>query len=115
MNTWEDANVVKVLNTIGKDRLVFAGLGTSVCVVGPTLSTLEQVYEVCFVSDACSDVSIEAYACRDSHDPGRRASDDVPAIPPGIAARLRAHRDLGHHDGHRQDPWRLLPTRRNLP
>jgi nicotinamidase-related amidase len=61
MNTWEDANVVKVLNTIGKDRLVFAGLWTSVCIVGPTLSALEQGYEVYFVSDACGDVSAEAH------------------------------------------------------
>ena len=42
MNTWEDANVIKELNRIGKDRLVFAGLWTSVCIVGPTLSSLEQ-------------------------------------------------------------------------
>src|SRR6202008_3730012 len=26
MNTWEDANVIKALNKIGKDRLVVAGL-----------------------------------------------------------------------------------------
>ena len=61
MNTWEDANVVKALNTIGKDRIVFAGLWTSVCIVGPTLSALEQGYEVYFVSDACGDVSTEAH------------------------------------------------------
>jgi len=61
MNTWEDANVVNELNRIGKDRLVFAGLWTSVCIVGPTLSALEQGYEVYFVADACGDVSVEAH------------------------------------------------------
>jgi nicotinamidase-related amidase len=61
MNTWEDANVVKALNGIGKDRLVFAGLWTSVCIVGPALSALEQGYEVYFVTDACGDVSTEAH------------------------------------------------------
>jgi nicotinamidase-related amidase len=61
MNTWEDANVVKELNRIGKDRLVFAGLWTSVCIVGPTLSALDQGYEVYIVTDACGDVSTEAH------------------------------------------------------
>jgi nicotinamidase-related amidase len=61
MNTWEDANVIKALNAIGKDRLVFAGLWTSVCIVGPALSALEQGYEVYVVTDACGDVSTEAH------------------------------------------------------
>ena len=61
MNTWEDANVVKALNGIGKDRLVFAGLWTSVCIVGPTLSALEQGYQVYVIADACGDVSTEAH------------------------------------------------------
>ena len=61
MNTWEDANVIKALNAIGKDRLVFAGLWTSVCIVGPTLSALDQGYEVYIVTDACGDVSKEAH------------------------------------------------------
>lgn len=61
MNTWEDANVIKRVNTIGKDRLVFAGLWTSVCIVGPTLSALDQGYEVYVIADACGDVSVEAH------------------------------------------------------
>jgi nicotinamidase-related amidase len=61
MNTWEDANVIKELNRLGKDRLVFAGLWTSVCIVGPSLSALEQGYEVYIVTDACGDVSTEAH------------------------------------------------------
>lgn len=61
MNTWEDANVIKQVNAIGKDRLVFAGLWTSVCIVGPTLSALDQGYEVYVIADACGDVSTEAH------------------------------------------------------
>ena len=41
--------------------LVFAGLWTSVCIVGPALSALAQGYEVYFISDACGDVSNEAH------------------------------------------------------
>jgi nicotinamidase-related amidase len=61
MNTWEDANVVKRINQIGKNRVVFAGLWTGVCIVGPTLSALEQGFEVYVVADACGDVSTEAH------------------------------------------------------
>jgi nicotinamidase-related amidase len=61
MNTWEDEGVIKQVNTIGKTRLVFGGLWTSVCIVGPTLSALEQGYEVYVVADACGDVSAEAH------------------------------------------------------
>lgn len=61
MNTWEDANVIRRVNEIGKDRLVFAGLWTSVCIVGPTLSALDQGYGVYVIADACGDVSSEAH------------------------------------------------------
>lgn len=61
MNTWEDAGVINQLNTLGKDRLVFAGLWTSVCIVGPTLSALEQGFEVYVIADACGDISDEAH------------------------------------------------------
>ncbi|MCU7375255.1 hydrolase [Paucibacter sp. O1-1] len=61
MNTWEDAAVIKQVNVIGKSRLVFAGLWTSVCIVGPTLSALDQGYEVYVITDACGDVSDEAH------------------------------------------------------
>ena len=61
MNTWEDANVIKLINAIGKDRLVFAGLWTSVCIVGPVLSALDQGYQAYVIADACGDVSAEAH------------------------------------------------------
>jgi nicotinamidase-related amidase len=61
MNTWEDQPVIDEVNRIGKRRLVLAGLWTSVCIVGPTLSALEQGFEVYVISDACGDVSAEAH------------------------------------------------------
>lgn len=61
MNTWEDAAVIDQVNTLGKPRLVFAGLWTSVCIVGPTLSALEQGFECYVIADACGDVSDEAH------------------------------------------------------
>jgi nicotinamidase-related amidase len=61
MNTWEDAAVIEQINAIGKTRLVFAGLWTSVCIVGPTLSALDQGFECYVIADACGDVSTEAH------------------------------------------------------
>jgi nicotinamidase-related amidase len=61
MNTWEDEAVIKQVNAIGKKRLVLGGLWTSVCIVGPTLSALEQGFEIYVVADACGDVSTEAH------------------------------------------------------
>jgi nicotinamidase-related amidase len=61
MNTWEDAAVIAKVNEIGKTRIVLAGLWTSVCIVGPALSALDQGFEVYVIADACGDVSAEAH------------------------------------------------------
>src|SRR5580658_5099171 len=61
MNTWEDARITARVNEIGKSRIVMAGLWTSVCVVGPALSALDQGFEVYVIADACGDVSAEAH------------------------------------------------------
>tara|TARA_R110001606_G_scaffold203607_2_gene351705 strand:+ start:64 stop:723 length:660 start_codon:yes stop_codon:yes gene_type:complete len=62
MNAWEDQNVIDRVNAIGLDRIVVAGLWTSVCVVGPVLSALDQGFEVYVITDACADTSPEAHA-----------------------------------------------------
>jgi len=62
MNTWEDANIAVRVNAIGKSRIVLAGLWTSVCIVGPALSALDQGFEVYVIADACGDVSDEAHS-----------------------------------------------------
>jgi len=61
MNTWEDAAVIAEVNRIGKGRIVLGGLWTSVCIVGPALSALDQGFEVYVIADACGDVSSEAH------------------------------------------------------
>src|SRR3954463_11093618 len=61
MNTWEDAAVIDEVNRIGKDRIVFAGLWTSVCIVGPVASAIDQGFEAYFIADACGDISAEAH------------------------------------------------------
>ncbi|WP_160939514.1 hydrolase [Teichococcus coralli] len=61
MNTWEDAAVIAEVNRIGKPRIVLAGLWTSVCIVGPALSAIDQSFEVYVIADACGDVSDEAH------------------------------------------------------
>lgn len=61
MNTWEDAAVIEEVNRIGKDRIVFAGLWTSVCIVGPVASAIDQGFDVYFIADACGDISAEAH------------------------------------------------------
>ena len=61
MNTWEDQAVINKVNEIGKPRIVLAGLWTSVCIVGPALSALDQGFEVFVIADACGDISAEAH------------------------------------------------------
>lgn len=61
MNTWEDNNPHKAITGKGKKRLVLAGLWTSVCIVGPALSAINDGYEAYVITDACGDVSKEAH------------------------------------------------------
>ena len=63
MNTWEDAAVIDEVNRIGKERIIFAGLWTSVCIVGPVASAIDQGFDVYFIADACGDISVEAHEC----------------------------------------------------
>jgi nicotinamidase-related amidase len=100
MNTWEDANVIKEINRIGKDRLVFAGLWTSVCIVGPTLSALDQGFEAYVIADACGDVSDEAH---------ERAMERMiqAGVPPMTSVQylLELQRDWGAHRNLRANYW----------
>ena len=61
MNCWEDAAVIDAVNAAGLARVVICGLWTSVCIVGPALSALDQGFEVLVIADACGDVSTEAH------------------------------------------------------
>lgn len=61
MNTWEDQRIADRVNAIGKGRIVLAGLWTSVCIVGPALSALDQGFEVYVITDASGDITEEAH------------------------------------------------------
>ena len=61
MNSWEDPQITDRVNRHGRDKIVLAGLWTSVCISGPALSALEQGYQVYVIADACGDVSDEAH------------------------------------------------------
>ncbi|MFG1425886.1 hydrolase [Roseixanthobacter glucoisosaccharinicivorans] len=61
MNSWEDKNITAAVNAAGKGRIVLGGLWTSVCIVGPALSAIDQGFEVYVIADACGDVSDEAH------------------------------------------------------
>jgi nicotinamidase-related amidase len=61
MNAWEDARIAGKVNALGKGRIVFAGLWTSVCIVGPVLSALDQGFESYVITDASGDISDEAH------------------------------------------------------
>ena len=61
MNTWEDQRIADRVNEIGRGRIVLAGLWTSVCIVGPALSALDQGFEVYVIADASGDVTDEAH------------------------------------------------------
>lgn len=61
MNAWEDSAVTDEVNRIGKQRIIFAGLWTSVCIVDPVASAIDQGFDVYFIADACGDVSPEAH------------------------------------------------------
>lgn len=61
MNTWEDLNAHKAITGKGKKKIVLAGLWTSVCIVGPALSAINEGYEVYVITDACGDISAEAH------------------------------------------------------
>ena len=61
MNTWEDARITDRVNAIGKHKIVLGGLWTSVCIVGPALSALDQGFDVYVIADACGDVTTEAH------------------------------------------------------
>jgi len=61
MNTWEDVKAHKAITGKGKKKVVMAGLWTSVCIVGPALSAINDGYDVYVISDASGDVSEDAH------------------------------------------------------
>jgi len=61
MNTWEDVNAYKAITGKGKKKIVVGGLWTSVCIVFPVLSALNEGYDVYVITDASGDISKEVH------------------------------------------------------
>ncbi|WP_309895877.1 hydrolase [Archangium sp.] len=57
MNAWEDVRVKRAVEKMGRKKLIFGGLWTSVCIAMPTLMALEEGYDVYCVVDACGDIN----------------------------------------------------------
>ena len=52
INAWDNEDFVKAVKATGKKQLIIAGVVTEVCVAFPTLSALEEGFEVFAVTDA---------------------------------------------------------------
>lgn len=52
INAWDNEDFVKAVKATGKKQLIVAGIVTEVCVAFPTLSALEEGFEVFVVTDA---------------------------------------------------------------
>ncbi|CAF0735412.1 unnamed protein product [Adineta steineri] len=53
INAWDNEDFVKAVKATGRKQLIIAGIVTDVCVAFPTLSALEEGFEVFVVTD-CS-------------------------------------------------------------
>lgn len=52
INAWDNEDFVNALKATGKKQLIIAGVVTEVCVAFPTLSAIEEGYDVFVVTDA---------------------------------------------------------------
>lgn len=61
INSWIDPEFRRSVESLGRKRIVLAGLWTEACVMFPSLELLRQGYQVYVPTDACGDVSTEAH------------------------------------------------------
>lgn len=57
MNSWDFEEFRKAIIATGKKNILISGLWTEVCVCWPTLSMLDEGYNIFVVEDACGGVS----------------------------------------------------------
>ncbi len=57
MNSWDFAEFRKAVIATGKKNILVSGMWTEVCVCWPTLSMIDEGYNVYVVEDACGGVS----------------------------------------------------------
>lgn len=61
INAWDNEEFVKAVKKTGKKQLIIAGIVTDVCVAFPTLSAIEDGYEVFVVTDASGAMNRESH------------------------------------------------------
>jgi nicotinamidase-related amidase len=61
LNAWEDSNFKRAVEATGRKKLIIAGLWTEVCVALPTLSAIEDGYDIYVVADASAGSTYEAH------------------------------------------------------
>ena len=75
INTWEDRNVVDVIEKTGRKKLIIAALWTEVCLAMPAIHALGDGYEVYIVTDASGGATAE------SHDMAVRRMTQAGVVP----------------------------------
>lgn len=103
LNLWEDKASREAILAYGKQRIVFAGLWTDVCLAFPVLSTLAAGHEVYFIADASGSVSKEA------HDMAVQRMIQAGAVPLTTIAYISENiRDYGRKDNTDPQVGKLL-------
>lgn len=97
MNSWDSAELVAAVKATGRKKLVIAALWTEACLLFPTLSAIEDGFEVYIVTDASGGTSTE------SHDAAVRRMEQAGAHSlTTVTAMLELQRDWanrGTYDG----------------
>lgn len=94
MNSWDDANFVKAIETAGgggRKKIVMSGLWTETCVALPTVQAIHDGYDIHIVEDCCGDVSALA------HDNAMKRCVQAGAKPvTALSVMLEWQRDWAH-------------------
>lgn len=97
MNCWDSAELVAAVKATGRKKLVIAALWTEACLLFPTLSAIEDGFQVYIVTDASGGTSAEA------HDAAVRRMEQAGAHSlTAVNAMLELQRDWanrGTYDG----------------
>jgi nicotinamidase-related amidase len=93
MNSWDSDAFVAAIKATGKKKLAMAALWTEACLLFPTLSAIEEGYEVFIVTDASGGTSQE------SHDAAVRRMEHAGAQSlTTVTALLELQRDWANTD-----------------
>lgn len=82
MNSWDSEELVATVKATGKKKLVIAALWTEACLLFPTLSAIEEGFEIFIVTDASGGTSVEAHdaAVRRMEQAGAQSLTSVNAV-----------------------------------